>query len=546
MKTKTKTNQKRFKRTKCNNKHTNRRRNTNRVRKYNKHQTKTQSRRQFGGAFKSFITADDNIANKRKGIDVKVEVDSTGNPVWWLIGGNKWYDPTFAELKSGAKEGRYKAFIESIESIKRLGETKIEFTDPSSQKGIKLSHAQFCNMFINNPVTELTYPVLMQRFADRRYKCPESASSSVPMPASTATAPRPATATATATATTVPSDAAVAQIRDIGFTDLIAIRKALIQSKGDINAAIGFLVEHPPSSSAAMGGVAVTTPPITEPKQPKYIDQFNKIKNLKLKDVTLKAIAQALDSTGGNVDEAVAILLSAAAAPSAPSAPSASSAQLLSPESPEQIKRAYDATPVDLKNPNMFVENYVRTNDIRLLPKPSYRLDCRNLNAFPGFDSWQVVQTVGDGNCLTHAFLQCLSPTYGRMQSMFGYNNKFNVANEFRKKFSEKSRLARNTNLYNSGNCTEHLTDLEILDYSRLFNVITVVFEEVNANPSQQDMKYPIIAHNFLRDSSKLTDTVIFIHGDGGHYSSVMPSTGRFTMTLDEAKKITGLQRSLS
>ena len=329
----------------------------------------------------------------------------------------------------------------------------------------------------------------------------------------------------------MPSDVAVAHIQEMGFANKNAIIEALIKTKGDINTAIELLFEQLPSSSAAMGGVAVTTRPITEPIQTKYIDQLNKIKNLQLKDVTLKAIAQALDSTGGNMDEAVEIL-SPDAAQSASAF--ASSAQLLSPE---QI------TPVDLKNPNMFVENYVKTNHTQLFSTPLYNQDehGRNLNAFPGFDSWQVVQTVGDGNCLTHAFLQCLSPTYGKIKDE-GYAAKNKVALDFRKKFSQTSPLARDKKLYEAGKFTGYLTDLEILDYSRLFNVITVVFEQVTANP---DMTNPIIAHNFLRESSKTTDTVIFIHGDGRHYSSVMPSTG-FTMTLADAKKIPGLQRSLS
>lgn len=536
MKTKTKTNKNRFKRTKCNNKHNNRRRNTNRVRKYNKHQTKTKSRRQFGGEFQPFVTADDNLINRRKGIDVKVEVDSsTGKPSWWLIGGNKWFvDLTFDELRTGGKEKRYVPFIgKLLEKYPYFNNFTNPSSDRDSSKGIKLSHEQFCNMFINNPVPELDYPMLKKRFAEREYKCPESASSSVPIPASTAAALRPATVTAKTSF--MPSDVAVKEIQEMGFDNKNAIIEALIKTEGDIGAAIGFLFEQPPSSSAAMGGVVVTTPPITEPIKTKYIKQLNEIKNLKLKDVTLKTIAQALDSTGGNANMAVAIL-----SPDAASSASAfaSSAQLLSLE---KIKKAYDATPVDLKNPNMFVENYVRTNGIRLLPNPSYRLDGRNLKAFPGFDGWQVVQTVGDGNCLTHAFLQCLSPIYGKIKDE-GYTVKYNVALEFRKNFCQTSQLARDKKLYEAGKFTGYLTDLEILDYSRLFNVITVVFEQVTANP---DMTNPIIAHNFLRESSKTTDTVIFIHGDGRHYSSVMPSTG-FTMTLADAKKIPGLQRSLS
>jgi hypothetical protein len=131
---------------------------------------------------------------------------------------------------------------------------------------------------------------------------------------------------------------------------------------------------------------------------------------------------------------------------------------------------------------------------------------------------------------------------YGRIKDA-GYAVKYEVARKFREIFSNASALARNKNLYKAGNYTGNLTDQEILDYSRLFNVITVVFEQVNANP---DMTNPIIVHNFLRESSKTTDTVIFIHGDGMHYSSVLPSTGKFRMTLGEARQITGLQGSLS
>jgi hypothetical protein len=74
--------------------------------------------------------------------------------------------------------------------------------------------------------------------------------------------------------------------------------------------------------------------------------------------------------------------------------------------------------------------------------------------------------------------------------------------------------------------------------------VITVVFEQVVVNPAE-DMANPIIAHN-LTTASKPTDTVIFIHADGGHYSSVMLPTGKFTMTLNEARQIQALTHILT
>jgi len=202
------------------------------------------------------------------------------------------------------------------------------------------------------------------------------------------------------------------------------------------------------------------------------------------------------------------------------------------------VQEAYPVTS-DLKNPETFVNNYVRTNHIELLPQPVYAPDQRrNLNAFPGFDRWKVIQTVGDGNCLTHAFLQCLSPTYGKIKDGGGYKNKYNVALEFRKVFSQTSDLARDKNTYSDGNYTGYLTDREITDYSRLFNLITVVFE----NQFGQTL---INASNFSINSTP-TDNVLFIHGDGGHYSSVMLPTGQFTMTLAEARQIPGLRQSLT
>ena len=164
----------------------------------------------------------------------------------------------------------------------------------------------------------------------------------------------------------------------------------------------------------------------------------------------------------------------------------------------------------------------------------------RNLNIFPQiFHKWRVIQTVGDGNCLTHAFLQCLSPTYGKITGD-GYTNKSKVAQAFRLSFSSESGLARHKLDYEINKGLKDLSDLQILDYSRLFNVITVVFE--NQSGSGQTF---ISASNFTTDS-KPTDKVIFIHGDGRHYSSVMLSNKQFIMSLDDAKKIPELKVSLS
>ncbi len=242
---------------------------------------------------------------------------------------------------------------------------------------------------------------------------------------------------------------------------------------------------------------------------------------------TLQKVKFALEKANNNVEGAI---------------------ELLNPRSlnPDQVQAAYRATPECFKNPETFVKYYVQKKSIRLLSEPLYGddEDGRNLNAFPQiFHQWRVIQTVGDGNCLTHAFLQCLSPTYGKITGQ-GYTNKSKVAQAFRLRFSSKSDLALDKLEYEVGNGLVNLSDLQILDYSRLFNVITVVFEQVVVNPSQR-MANPIVAYNFHSGLSKPTDKVIFIHGDGRHYSSVMLPTGEFTMTLSDARKIPELKDSL-
>jgi hypothetical protein len=211
---------------------------------------------------------------------------------------------------------------------------------------------------------------------------------------------------------------------------------------------------------------------------------------------------------------------------------------------PNQV---YDKTPMYLRNPETFVVNYVRrTHNITLSQNEIYWLDRngRTLLQFPQvFHTWSVIHTVGDGNCLTHAFLQCLSPTYGKiLDPTVCCPHKSAVARAFRLDFANNSALAVNKNEYNAGNGLRDLSDVQITDYSRLFNVITVVFEQRNINPLESSPEFvnPIIAYNFTQHS-KPNDTVIFIHGDGMHYSSIMLPNGMFAMTLDEARKISAL-----
>ena len=123
---------------------------------------KTQ-RRKTGGSFNSFITADNNRAHyesgkTRKGIDVKLKKDRSGNPTAWLIGGDAPWDDSFEELKKGAKGGRYKAFIaELLKTYPRFN----NFTQ--TDKGIQLSHAMFCKLFMRDSVLGRMYPRLIAK-----------------------------------------------------------------------------------------------------------------------------------------------------------------------------------------------------------------------------------------------------------------------------------------------------------------------------------------------------------------------------------------------
>ena len=237
-----------------------------------------------------------------------------------------------------------------------------------------------------------------------------------------------------------------------------------------------------------------------------------------------------------NVPQAIALYFaqksSAEASMSASAAPTSASGALTPP----------NQTPMYLRNPEIFVVNYVQIHGNRLMSNEMYRQDVHGRNLFKFaqvFHNWLVLQTVGDGNCLTHAFLQCLSPTYGKIWDPDPINNcpnKTAVARAFRLDFAKNSPLAVSKQAYNAGNGLTDLSDVQITDYSRLFNVITVVFEQKNINPldSSPEFVNPIMAYN-LTQYSKPHDKVIFIHGDGMHYSSILlPGIG-FEMTLVEA-----------
>lgn len=255
-----------------------------------------------------------------------------------------------------------------------------------------------------------------------------------------------------------------------------------------------------------------------------------------------------LNEAHDNVPDAIALYFAqkSSAEMSASAAPT--SKPSTAPTMPSAAPMSAIAAPMALRNPNTFVTEYVTYNHIQLLASPQYNIanSHYNLTPFQGdgaFQGWTVIDTVGDGNCLTHAFLQCLSPEYGKIPSHISYKNKFMVGQAFRLAFAETS-FARNKALYKAGNGTAYLTDQEIADYSVLFNVITIVFDQPNQMTFGSELG--IMAVNFDKKSVKDNTPVIFIHGSGGHYSSIMTNRNAFIVPYSEAKQIDGLTIQLN
>ena len=239
------------------------RRTTNR-----KKNNRIKTRRQSGGRFSSFIDANDNKdAQQGKGIDVKVELDETGKPVQWLIGGDGFMDATFKQLQEGAKEGRYQKFItQLLQNHPYFNSFTNQGSSRDSSKGIKLTHALFCQMFINNP--NLVYPALIQRFKDRLYACSQSsASSASPFKSHQEAAHDFAFGSTHRQPHPNQTNAAVEQLKSMGFEDDAAIRRALLKTNNNVDAAIDLLLPPsaaPPSATpprpAARGGVVSEVP----------------------------------------------------------------------------------------------------------------------------------------------------------------------------------------------------------------------------------------------------------------------------------------------
>jgi len=139
------------------------------------------------------------------------------------------------------------------------------------------------------------------------------------------------------------------------------------------------------------------------------------------------------------------------------------------------------------------------------------------VNIPPG---WRTITTIGDGSCLIHSYLQALSPTYNTLSD----EDKRKLASSFRTYFQTKNPTNARGDLYTRKNSTEWLTDREITDLSKEFNVITVIFDQ-QAKELQVSYGNYILARGIPDDAN-----VVFIHSDGRlHYQTVIDPAGNTT-----------------
>ncbi len=209
----------------------------------------------------------------------------------------------------------------------------------------------------------------------------------------------------------------------------------------------------------------------------------------------------------------------------------------------------------DLMNPDVFVTKYVQYYGLQFVKTDSYQIDLHNrslrdFNKCPDVADWLVMQTIGDGNCLTHAFLQCRSSMYRKIhvKNKERPDEKIAVAQAFRLAFarSNDARFSLNKNpiVMNEFTAGDGRTDLgegTFAYYAVLFNVILVVFD-INQNA--------IMVANLTKDTAKTGMPVIFVHGDGIHFSSVLPANPShaepYVLTYETAIKIECLKEPLS
>jgi hypothetical protein len=190
-------------------------------------------------------------------------------------------------------------------------------------------------------------------------------------------------------------------------------------------------------------------------------------------------------------------------------------------------KLAFEPGIGDLMVPDLFVKKYADAYRLGFDQNESYQPDpTRNLSQFaartkcPEVANWTVMQTVGDGNCLTHAFLQCMSSNYRKLHvnNAESQEEKIAVAQAFRLAFARIGGKFLNEGANDElslNNGLGYLSDATFASYANLFGVILVVFD-VRQNA--------IIVANLTEETTAPIMQVIFVHGDGGHFSSVLPA----------------------
>jgi uncharacterized protein (DUF1810 family) len=344
------------------------------------------TRRQSGGGYTSFITADENDVNGMKGIDVKVSTErhSDGNPMSWLIGGDGWMDATFGQLKSGAKGGRYQDFIANLEADPKFILTPTAFftnigKDADSSKGIRLTHDQFCRLLING---HLDYPKLKKRFRERKFTCSSAAPSSGPSAAPMSAYHPPSSAVQSYWQRTQPEP----------FTPL-----------SDNSAGTAMPPQLQEWRSAAQAQAQAQQQPVST----KYFKELQEIKAMNLENVTDQMIVNALNQAYGNVNSATNKLMDAQSSAVSPSATIQERATI------QDFLNAQNGT----------------------LPDIIARSMQENQAQFPGgkcptYD--QALKEINDGKKISHWIWYIIPSSPGRsvMSKFFGIGNHSNVTPE--------------------------------------------------------------------------------------------------------------------
>lgn len=302
-------------------------------------------------------------------------------------------------------------------------------------------------------------------------------------------------------------------------------------SMGVVDPAINLLLQHrfTPPPPGLREAVALRAPTSAEPAW------TNQLKGMGFSQYQ---IDQALSAGIKRVDDAIAYISSMSQAEQALPVTNLS----------------FTHTIADLMNPDAFVTKYVQSYGLQFDKTDSYQIDIhRSLRTFakcPDVADWLVMQTIGDGNCLTHAFLQCRSSMYRKIhvKNKERPDEKIAVAQAFRLAFarSNDARFSLNKNpiVMNEFTAGDGRTDLgegTFAYYAVLFNVILVVFD-INQNA--------FMVANLTKDTAKPGMPVIFVHGDGKHFSSVLPANPShaepYVLTYETAIKIECLKEPLS